>query len=144
MLIPVDGSEAALGAVDHVIKTAGQYAGGVEIHLLNVQFPILSGNIRAFISQDKIEAYYHDEGMCALKEAKERLDSAGIACHVHIGVGNVAQTILKYAREYGCDQICMGTGGAGFFLGSVAARLIHPAETPVLLVGLPKNATYGA
>lgn len=138
ILIPVDGSEAALRAVDQVIKTAHQYVGGVEAHLLNVQLPILSGNVRVFISQDKIDAYYHDEGMIALKAAKEKLDSVGISCHVHIGVGNVAETILRFAKENRCDQICMGTSGmgaiSGLFLGSVATRLIHLTEIPVLLV----------
>lgn len=148
MLVPVDGSEAALSAVDHVIRSAAQYVGGLEVHLLNVQLPILSGNVRAFISQDRLDAYYHDEGMSALKAAKERLDAAGIPVHAHIGVGNAAETILAYARENRCDQICMGTTGlgsfSGFLLGSVAARLIHLSEIPVLMVGLPKKATYGA
>lgn len=138
MLIPTDGSKAALRAVDHVIETAALYAGGIEIHLLNVQLPILSGNVKSFISQEKIDEYYHDEGMSALQAAKERLDAAGIACHVHIGVGNVAETILHYAREKECDQICMARSGmgtiSGFLLGSVAAKLVHLSEIPLLLI----------
>lgn len=138
MLIPSDGSEAAMRAVEHAIKTAGLYAGGVEIHLLNVQLPILSGNVRLFISREKIEDYYREEGMAALSGAKEKLDAAGIACHVHTGVGNVAETILQYAIKIGCDQICMAKSGMGtlsrIFLGSVAAKLIHLSEIPVLLI----------
>ncbi|HQT26770.1 MAG TPA: universal stress protein [Burkholderiales bacterium] len=139
MLIPVDGSKAALRAVDHVIGTAGLYEGRVEVHLLNVQFPILSGNVRAFVSEGKIEEYYREEGMKALQEARDRLEAAGVACHVHIGVGNVAETVLRYAKETGCDQICMARSGmgtiSGILLGSVAGKLAQVSDIPVLLVG---------
>ncbi len=138
MLIPVDGSNVALGAVDHAVRTAGLYAGGLEVHLLNVQLPVLSGNVKTFISQEKLDEYYHDEGMNALRTAKGRLDEAGIPCHVHIGVGNIAETILHYARANQCDLICMARSGlgtlSGILLGSVAARLVHLSEIPVLLV----------
>ncbi len=136
MLIPLDGSDAALHAVDHVIETAKFYQGGVEVHLLNVQFPILSGNVRTFVSADKIEEYYREEGMKALKDARQRLDAACIAFHVHIGVGSVAETILRYAKETGCDQICMARHGIGkvALLGSVAGKLLHASEIPVLFV----------
>lgn len=138
MLIPSDGSDAALRAVEHAINAAGLYSGGIEVHLLNVQLPILSGNVRFFINREKIEEYYREEGMAALKDAQAKLDAAGITCHTHVGVGNVAETILQYARKNGCDQICMTKSGMGalsrIFLGSVAAKLIHLSEIPVLLI----------
>ncbi len=138
VLIPVDGSKSALRAVSHVAETAGLYAGGVEVHLLNVQMPILSGNVRSFVGQDKLQAYYHDEGMAILEPACSVMKAANLPCRIHIGVGNVAQTILDYAREMKCDQICMGKGGmgaiSGMLLGSVASRLIHISEIPLLLV----------
>ena len=138
MLIPVDGSEASLRAVDHAIAAADLYAGGLDIHLLNVQFPILSGNVRAFISEQKMEEYYHDEGSKAIGEAKRRLDAAGVSCHAHIGVGNVAETILRYARENSCEQICLSASGmgtlSGILLGSVASKLLHISEIPLLVV----------
>jgi nucleotide-binding universal stress UspA family protein len=138
MLIPSDGSDAALRSVEHAIDTAGLYVNGIEVHLLNVQLPILSGNVRLFITREKIEEYYREEGMAALSGAKAKLDAAGIVCHTHVGVGNVAETILQYARQNGCDQICMTKSGMGalsrIFLGSVAAKLIHLSEIPVLLI----------
>ena len=138
MLIPLDGSESALAAVDHAVNTSALYSGGIEVHLLNVQLPVASGNVRTFISQEKLDEYYREEGMNALRAAKARLDEAGIACHVHIGVGHVAETILRYAREYGCDAICLARSGmgtlSGMLLGSVVARLVHLSEIPILLV----------
>jgi nucleotide-binding universal stress UspA family protein len=46
--------------------------------------------------------------------------------------------IARFARERGCDQILMGTRGLGaigsLLLGSVATKVIHLADVPVLLV----------
>jgi nucleotide-binding universal stress UspA family protein len=46
--------------------------------------------------------------------------------------------IAQYAKEKGCDQIVMGTRGLGtvqgLLLGSVATKVIHLANVPVMLV----------
>lgn len=137
-LIPLDGSDAALAAVEYAVRSTSLYANGLDVHLLNVQLPILSGNVRTFVSREKMDEYYREEGMKALEPAKARLEASGIPCRMHIGVGNVAETILHHARESRCDQICMARSGmgaiSGFFLGSVAAKLVHLSEIPVLLV----------
>lgn len=56
----------------------------------------------------------------------------------HIGVGDAADTIVKYAQEKGCSQIVMGSRGlgavSGLILGSVATKVIHLTDIPVLLV----------
>jgi nucleotide-binding universal stress UspA family protein len=46
--------------------------------------------------------------------------------------------IADYARDEGCALIVMGTRGLGsianMLLGSVATKVIHLAEVPVLLI----------
>jgi len=139
ILVPVDGSECANRAVDHLIKKLAWYKDGVEIHLLNVQHPIPYGQrVTSVIGHEKIAQYHHDEGMAALKTAMGKLDAAKVKYHHHIGVGEEADVICKYAREKGVDQIFMGTRGMGtvsnLLLGSVATKVIHLAPVPVLLV----------
>lgn len=138
MLVPVDGSASSERAVDHLIKKSSWYKSPIEIHLLTVQPPIISGNVRMFISQEQLNDYYQDEGLKALKPAREKLDAAGLAYSFHIGVGDPAETIARYAKEKQCDQIFMGTRGMGsissLLLGSVAIKVIHFAEIPVVLV----------
>jgi nucleotide-binding universal stress UspA family protein len=138
LLVPVDGSENALRAVDFVIKKAGWYREPVEIHLLNVQPPIVSGNVTMFISQDQLNDYYQEEGLKALESARAKFDGAQVPYKHHILVGDPAETITRFAREQGCDQILMGTRGLGaigsLLLGSVATKVIHLADVPVLLV----------
>ena len=138
LLVATDGSDHANRVIDHVIKQAGRCAEPVEVHLLNVQLPLAGVNIKLFISREDLNAYYHDEGMAALKSGREKLDAAGIKNEFHIGVGDPAQVIVQYAEDKQCEQIVMGTRGLGtvsnLVLGSVATKVIHLAKVPVLLV----------
>ncbi len=56
----------------------------------------------------------------------------------HIGVGELAATILDHAIDKRSDLLVMGTHGRsavkGALLGSVATRMLHQGDIPVLLV----------
>lgn len=138
ILLPVDGSDNALRAVRHVIERQNWYQAPVELHLLNVQLPIASGLVKSFISKNQLDDYYRDEGLSALEQARAELDAANVPHHDHVGVGELAATILDYARDKNCDLVVMGTHGRGAFgdalLGSIAARVLHQASVPVLFV----------
>jgi nucleotide-binding universal stress UspA family protein len=138
-LVPVDGSEHSDRTVEQLIRLLGWYKERVELHLLNVQHHMpYGGRVSSFVGHDKIAQYLQDEGMAALKGAREKLDAAKLQYHYHIGVGEPADVIGRYAREQGCDQIVMGTRGAGsvsnLVLGSVATKVIHLSPVPVLLL----------
>jgi len=137
VLVPVDGSEAALRAVSHLAKIASWYRDPLEIHLLNVQYP-LHGDVRVFLDDEQVQGFHHEEGLKALEAARGVLDAAALRYLFHVGVGDPAAVIAEYAREKGCDQIVMGSQGrsalAGLLMGSVATKVIHLSDTPVLLV----------
>lgn len=138
LLVATDGSDSANRVTDHVIEQAGRYREPAEIHLLNVQPPLAGVNVKLFISRENLNVYYHDEGMAALKSAREKLDAAGINYAFHIGVGDPAEVIAQYALDKQCEQIVMGSRGLGsvssLVLGSVATKVIHLARVPVVLV----------
>jgi len=138
VLLLVDGSDNALRAVRDFVARRDWYQQPVELHLLNVQLPIASGLVKSFISKSQIESYYRDEGMAALEQARSALDSAGVPYHHHIGVGELTTTIFAYAKDKNSDLIIMGTHGRGAvrgaLLGSVASRMLHQGDIPVLLV----------
>lgn len=138
LLVPVDGSDNSSRAVAHALAVAAGSQQPVELHLLNVQLPIASGDVKMFVSQSAIDAYYRDEGEKALAPARRQLDAAGVRYVHHIGVGPVAETVVSYAREKRCDQIIMGTRGmsalGGLLMGSVTTRVVHLSPVPVTLV----------
>ena len=137
ILVPVDGSEASGRALDTLVKQRGLYKDGVEIHLLNVQ-PSLPSNAAAHVAGDAVPEYHREQGLAELKGARERLDAGKIPYQHHIGVGEAAEVIARYAKEKGCDQIVMGTRGmnsvSNALLGAVATQVIHVSPVPVLLV----------
>lgn len=138
ILIAVDGSENSLRAVRYVIAEKDVYREPLSAVLINVQAPVVSGAVKTFLSPDQIENYYREEGEAALASARDLLAAAGMLAEHRILVGDVAQTIARVAKEKGCAQIVMGTRGlgavSGMLLGSVAAKVLHIAEVPVVLL----------
>ncbi|MCI0734261.1 MAG: universal stress protein, partial [Methylococcaceae bacterium] len=135
ILVPLDGSESSMRAVDQVIKEIDLLKQLPEIHLINVQHHV-GGLVGTFVNSELIKQYRDDEGMAALKPAMQRLDAAGVRYQYRIGVGNEAEVIADYVRETGCDRIIMaarGTGGlARMLLGSVASQVVELSPVPVL------------
>lgn len=137
ILLAVDGSETSLRAVEHVIKRVATAKNEYKIHLVNVQSP-LHGGVSTFIDAGQLKQYHHDEGMKMLASSREKLDAAGIIYEPHLFVGEPAEVVTRYAKQQGCDEIVIGTRGlsgiSSLLLGSVATKIIHLAEMPVLLV----------
>jgi nucleotide-binding universal stress UspA family protein len=138
LLIAIDGSEHAREA----IAAAGRLSREVtrlEVVLLNV------GDIPGVF--DELPPYDYEALLREQRAQQEDLLEAALtqarACGLEhattqSAVGPPAQEIVRVAAEHGVDQIVMGTRGrnalAGLLLGSVAQRVVHLADVPVLLV----------
>jgi nucleotide-binding universal stress UspA family protein len=137
VLLAVDGSDFSKRALDYVIEMA-QGSETLDLHLINVQFPIDSGHARLFATQQEIDAYHREQGLEVLQWARDRLDEAGIAYTYHVLVGPVAQTIARFAKEQKFDKVVMGTHGRSgvtqLLLGSVAQNVLRRLKIPVALV----------
>lgn len=138
ILIPVDGSDHADRAVDYVIAQVPNFKIVPQLYLLNVQWKLASGNVKLFIAQETINDYYREQGAVALSKARAKLDAAGLAYSYHISVGSPAEAVVQYAQEHQVDQIVMSAHGqdtlSTFLLGSVASKVIHLAQVPIMLV----------
>ena len=136
LLIPVDGSEASIRALQVGIDKAAR-APGTTVHLLNVQ-PAIPASITDFVRAESVADLHREEGEKALVQARALLASTKVDHRVAIEVGPVAETIAAFAREQACDAIVMGTRGhgpvTGLLLGSVTNKVISLVEIPVTLV----------
>ena len=136
ILVPVDGSDAALRALQHAIRLAN-LIGEAEVHLLNVQPPI-SGSVGAFVGGEAIARFHHEESENALAAARQLLKREGLPIHAAMRVGSAGAAIADHAGELSCDEIVMGTRGlgriGGLVLGSVATLVVHLTEAPVTLI----------
>lgn len=138
LLIAIDGSEHARQAIVAAARLAKEVS-RLEAVLLNV------GEMPHFFGEPP--PYDHEAIQREVRARQEELLEAALtqarACGLeHVvtqsAVGAPAQEIARVAAEHGVDQIVMGTRGmnslAGLLLGSVAQRVVHLAEVPVLLV----------
>lgn len=136
ILVPVDGSDEALRALEHAVRMA-RLIGEAEIHLVNVQPPI-SGSVGTFVGDDNVTRFHREESDNALAPARQLLEREGLPVHEAVRIGNTSQSIADYGKELPCDQIVMGTRGLGrissIVLGSIATQVVHLTELPVTLV----------
>lgn len=139
VLVAFDGSENATRAIDKLLEMMD--GSRLHVHLLNVREPI---QMRAVVINDKLSDIRSIEqarvaaGQVLLESAKARLESAGVSFDAHAQVGSPPEIIADFARKYHCNMIVMGTRGMGtiknLLLGSVASKVIHLTEVPLLLV----------
>jgi nucleotide-binding universal stress UspA family protein len=128
ILLAVDGSEhskkAAAAAADIATKPGG------EVHVLYIHevglFAPVESTAEAQALVDGVVEQLQDGGVKASGDA------------IAARSGSVAPSILEAARSLGSDLIVMGTRGlsdfSGLLLGSVAHKVIHHADCPVLVV----------
>ena len=132
VLVPIDGSEAALRALRHAMKDAD------EIHLITVQIKADTPVLLLHMTQEDIDKVQREHGQSMLVDACKVLDDAGRPYRTHVLLGEPATHIARVANSEGVDLIVMGTRGMGalgnFILGSTATKVVHLAEPPVTLV----------
>lgn len=137
VLIPFDGSAHAEHALAHALK-AYPNASEQDLLLLNVQHPVVYGEVAIYIPADKLEAMARDAASRALDVAKPILERAGRKASRHMEIGAIAESIAAIAKRHQADVIVMGTRGMGaigtFVIGSVASKVVHLVDVPVTLV----------
>src|SRR5688572_9931392 len=139
ILLAVDGSENSMHAVELAMRHASWYREAPTVELVTVHLPVpMLPNMSVVVGRPELQRYYEEEGRVNLGRAAARLREAGIAFNQRVLVGPIAESIAQHARESACDLILIGTRGltatAGALLGSTATKLLHVAQTPVLLV----------
>jgi nucleotide-binding universal stress UspA family protein len=135
-LIPVDGSAESMRAVEHVIAQLSP--GDARVHLINVQPPIMAGDVNFFMSAKMVADMRRAAGERALRAARNLLDANHIEHTSEVVFGKPVDAIVRYAAERGCTKIVMGTRGrsliANLLARSVASRVVRRAHLPVTLV----------
>ncbi|MFN7784250.1 MAG: universal stress protein [Lysobacterales bacterium] len=138
VLIPFDGSDGAKRALQYAIDFVREY-GRLSVHLLNVQDePVVYGDYLTASLLDSLRKAALRAADEVLASGQEMLAAAGIECHSHTALGGVAEQVARAVAVQGCDTVIMGTRGMGavsnLLMGSVATRVVHLSQVPVLLV----------
>jgi len=137
LLVAVDGSTAALKAVEYVCRLRAARV-PVEAELLNVAAPLPEAYVAGALTPEMADGYYREQAGAALRTATEALRAAAVPCSTHVASGRAADQIVELSRKLECGRIVIGTRGHGsvasFLLGSTAYQVVHLAATPVTLV----------
>ena len=142
VLVPLDGSELAECALDHVRNLAKDGAPN-EVVLLNVFRvllpPISAAYDRSLIDIDSLTGDCLDKSRKYLASLQSKLSSEGITVKTESIEGiNPASVIAWYTEQNGVDLIIMATHGytgmKKMLLGSVAYQVVHESPSPVLLI----------
>jgi nucleotide-binding universal stress UspA family protein len=145
ILVPLDGSELAECSLNHVKKLFQDGPVG-EVVLLNavvVEIPWRElnageGHPVAFDYNAFIKSFM-DKSRKYLAGVQSRLASEGIKVKTEtIESNGPSHTITDYAQKNGVDLIVIATHGytgmKKMMLGSIALKVLHESNVPVLLV----------
>ena len=139
ILLPVDASDNAARAVEHVLKIRGRHPApeSLDIQLINVQREV-TGDISQFIAKQTLQDYHLENSVNALARARKLLEDAGVKFSEHKLVGKPWDVISEFASANHCDLVVMGSRGLGSHtgaaLGSVALGVAQRSTVPLLLV----------
>ena len=130
VLVPVDGTANALGAVRHAVREY-QHDHSLRLHLLNVR-PVLSRHAARFLSKGAREGWHRQQALAALAPAQALLAKAGVPFESHWCVGGRAHQICRWARDLKVHHIVMGTARK-----SSLTRLLEDSVTNQVLQHTP-------
>jgi nucleotide-binding universal stress UspA family protein len=155
ILVPLDGSEHSLKALDYAITLATKFSSVVHIvHIIHIVQAITAATYDtaftmhglytrasdmagpAFMIDLKNHLEENGRRILAATEAKTR--EAGIKAVTTLLYGSPAEEIINFAEKKEMDLIVIGDRGLGsvtrFFLGSVSNKVSRHASCPVLIV----------
>lgn len=138
ILVPLDTSEMAeqILAYVHLLATSE-----TTIHLVNVLEPNMYSyafSAKEAAVRDKLQRVLHGDLERYVTEMERNLRQQGLRVETWVAKGDAAQTIADVATKIDADLIAMTTHGrtgiGRWALGSVADRVVHIAQKPILLV----------
>ncbi|MEM3442819.1 MAG: universal stress protein [Candidatus Bathyarchaeia archaeon] len=150
ILVPLDGSENSMKALEFAIKLAKCFGGKITlIHVYSATtIPVIMTEpatitptmVPAMSSAEfaKVTEAAKKAGSSILTHGEERVKAAGIPVETMLKEGHTVQEIIKTAKEEMFDLIVIGSRGVSkireLLLGSVTDGVIHHAPCPVLVV----------
>lgn len=134
ILVPTDGSEAALDAANHAFSHGERY--GATVHVLSV---LETSESAAIVGRgnEKLETL-REQGSESTERIVDEARERDVNAVGAVEFGNPDRAIHEYAEDNGVDLIVMSTHGRSgvgrFLMGSVTEQVIRDGDIPVLAV----------
>jgi nucleotide-binding universal stress UspA family protein len=145
ILVPLDGSKVGEAALPNVENLAVRMAPEtkIEVTLLqvisNLTYNVLTPEEQAQVPYSEADLKQIKQGaLDYLEKVAAKLRVKGIDVKILVMTGHPAEGIIKAAQQTGANVIAMCTHGYSgvkrWALGSVADKVLHSSEIPVLLI----------
>jgi nucleotide-binding universal stress UspA family protein len=134
ILVPLDGSEHSVRALENAIQIARKFNGKITlIHVYSV-----SACRHAGIHFDRCVQEIREIGAGTLADGEKRVKAEGVQVEMLLREGHIVEEILKAARGVEFNLIVMGARGISrikeTLMGSVSDGVTRHAPCPVLIV----------
>lgn len=148
ILIPTDGSELSLNAIDYGMALAKSV--NAKVTVVTVSTPFHTFAVEPAMITDTPEHYAQRMAAIAdkyLKVAKEAAATAGVSCEtVHIEHDQPYLAIIETAARQSCDLVVMASHGrrgvSAIVLGSETVKVLTHSTVPVLVVRPPHQGLF--
>ncbi|RZL04931.1 MAG: universal stress protein [Rubrivivax sp.] len=143
ILLPVDGSEAALLAVHHALQLVGA---GLKARFVvaNVQESATLYELVVAHDPKVLQQVSEAAGRDLVRPAVALLSAAGQQVETALASGDPAHMLAEILESHGCDAVIMSARGGGLraaVLGSVSQEMVQRSAVPVTLVKVPEGMT---
>ena len=143
ILLPVDGSEAALLAVHHALQLVGA---GLKARFVvaNVQESATLYELVVAHDPKVLQQVSEAAGRDLVRPALALLSAAGQQVETALASGDPAHMLAEILESHGCDAVIMSARGGGLraaVLGSVSQEMVQRSAVPVTLVKVPEGMT---
>ena len=161
ILVPLDGSEHSLRALEIAIQIARKFGGKITlIHVYSVAIgpvimpepttltpPMMPPMTSAEVAK-AVEAI-RKAGASILADGEQKVKAEEVQVETILREGHIVQEIIRTAKEGKFDLIVIGGRGISrireLLLGSVTDGVIHHASCPVLVIKLiPQSEDYAS
>lgn len=136
ILLAVDGSPVSTRAARQAAKLA-QKIPGATLTLFNADEPLMQA-AAVKLGVETTHRYHAENSQFATRAARTALKRARMPFDQRMVVGDPATHIAQEAKKGRYDLVVMGSHGRGalqgMLLGSVARKVIHLCEVPVMVV----------
>ncbi|GMU63618.1 MAG: hypothetical protein AMXMBFR34_53810 [Myxococcaceae bacterium] len=134
VIVAVDGSEPSLKGARLALEYAKPF--GAKVTLVYVVPPVVLPGDAPWAPLDELHQSELARGQKVLAGVVEALGSPAVSCVVKLGPP--AELVAEQAEVMDADLVVVGSRGLGavkrLLVGSVADRLVHICQRPVLVV----------
>lgn len=150
ILVPIDGSEHSIKALDVAIGLAKQFGGKITLlYAYSITFtPVMAPEpstmtspttpILSPVDLSKVTDYARETGKRILQEGEDKVKAANVPVDSTLKEGHTVQEIVSSAQKGSYDLIVIGARGVShvreMLLGSTTDGVIHHASCPILVV----------